>query len=50
MKQTPKASACDNPEQWGGEGGDRGIQEEETYVCLWAIHVYVWQKHHNIIK
>ena len=34
----------DNPEGCGGEGGGRGFQDEETLVCLWLIHVDVWQK------
>ena len=34
----------DNPERWGGEGGGRGIQDGETHVHQWLIHVDVWQK------
>ena len=34
----------DNPEGCGGEGGGMGFQDEETLVCLWLIHVNVWQK------
>ena len=34
----------DNPEEWGGEGGGRRVQDMGTYVYLWLIHVNVWQK------
>ena len=34
----------DNPEEWGGEGVRRGVQNGETNVHLWVIHVDVWQK------
>ena len=34
----------DNPEEWGGEGGRRGVQNGETNVHPWVIHVDVWQK------
>ena len=27
-----------------GLGGGKEVQEEGTYVYLWLIHVYVWQK------
>jgi len=41
----------DNPEGWGGEGEGRGIQDGETHMQPWLIHVDVWQKtHHNIVK
>ena len=33
----------DNPEEWGGEGSGRGVQDEETHVHPWLIHVDVWQ-------
>ena len=33
-----------NPEGWGGEGGGRGVQDGETHVHPWVIHVDVWQK------
>ena len=36
---------CDNLERWDGVGAGRGIQEGGgAYVCLWPIHVDVWQK------
>ena len=34
----------DDPEGWDGEGGGRGIQDGETHVHPWLIHVNVWQK------
>ena len=34
----------DNPEGWGGDGGGRGVQDEETHVHPWLIRVDVWQK------
>ena len=34
----------DNPEGWSGEGGGRGVQDGETHVHPWLIHVNVWQK------
>ena len=34
----------DNPDGWGGEGGQRGVQDGETHVYPWVIHVHVWQK------
>ena len=34
----------DNPEGWGGERGGRGVQDGETHVYPWVIHVDVWQK------
>ena len=45
-----KAVLWDNPMQWGGEGGGRGIQDGGTPVHPWLIHVDVWQNYHNIIK
>ena len=33
----------DNPEGWGGEVGERGIQDGGTNVHPWLIHVDVWQ-------
>ena len=42
----------DNPEEWGGEGEGKGIQDGGTHMHPWLIHVDVWQKktHHNIVK
>ena len=34
----------DNPEGWGGDRCGRGVQGGRTPVCLWPIHVAVWQK------
>ena len=34
----------DNPEEWDGEGGGRGVQDGGTHVHLWLIHVHVQQK------
>jgi len=31
----------DSPEGWCGEGDGRGIQDGETYVLPWVIHVSV---------
>ena len=43
--RTPKASALRQPEgiEWGGKW-DVGVRMEGTHVCLWPIHVDVWQK------
>ena len=34
----------DNLEGWGGEGGERGVQDGGTQMHPWLIHVDVWQK------
>ena len=34
----------DNPEEWGGEGEGKGIQDGGTHMHPWLIHVDVWQK------
>ena len=34
----------DNPEGWGREGDERGIQDGGTHVHPRLIHVDVWQK------
>ena len=34
----------DNPEGWGGDRGEKGIQDWGTYVHPWLIHVNIWQK------
>ena len=39
----------DDPEGWYGQGGGRGIQDEE-HVNPWWIHVDVWQNQYNIVK
>ena len=33
----------DNPEGWGGEGSESGVQDGGTHVHPWLIHVDVWQ-------
>ena len=37
----PKPVLCDNLLGWGGEGGERGVQERGAHVYLWLIHVDV---------
>ena len=39
----PELVLWDNPEEWLGEGGGRGIQDGGTHVHPWLIHVNVWQ-------
>ena len=34
----------DDPEEWDGEGGERGDSGWGTHVHPWLIHVHVWQK------
>jgi len=34
----------DNPEEWGGKGGERGVEDVEKRVYPWLIHVSEWQK------
>ena len=34
----------DNPQGWDGEGCGRGVQDGETHVHPWVIHIYIWQK------
>ena len=33
----------DNPEELGGEGGGRGIQDGVVHVRPWLIRVDMWQ-------
>ena len=40
----------DDPEGWYGEGGVRGVQDGETHVYPWQIHVDVWLNQYNIVK
>ena len=40
----------DDPEGWYGEGGGRGVQDENPHVHPWRIHVDVWQNQYNIVK
>ena len=35
---------CNDPEGWDGEQGGRRVQDGETHVHPWLIHVNVWQK------
>ena len=46
----PKPVLWDNPEGWGGEGVGRGVQDGETHVYPWLIHVDYGKNHHNIVK
>ena len=39
----------DDPEGWYGEGGERGVQDEEQ-CNPWQMHVDVWQNQYNIVK
>ena len=34
----------DDPEGWGGEGGEEGGSGWGTHVHSWLIHANVWQK------
>ena len=40
----------DDPEGWYGEGSERGVQDGETRVHPWRMHVDVWQNQYNIVK
>ena len=42
----PKPVLCHSLEGWGEEGcgGVGGFRREGTHVCLWPIHVDVWQR------
>ena len=44
----PKQVPCGNLEGCGAEGGGRGagLRRAGTCICLWPIHVDVWQKYH----
>ena len=47
-----KEDIQDDPEGWYGE---RGRRREEgsgsgTHVCLWRIHLDIWQNQYNIVK
>ena len=46
----PKLVLCDSLEGSGGEGSGRGTSRKETHVCLWPIHVDVWQKSSQYCK
>ena len=39
-----------DPEEWDGEGGERGAQDGEPMLHPWLIHVNIWQNHYNIVK
>ena len=34
----------DDPGEWDGEGGGKGVQDWETHEHPWLVHVNVWQK------
>ena len=40
----PKPVLHENPEGWGGGGGEGFRMEGGTHVYLWLIYVDVWQK------
>ena len=45
LKKCSELVHGDDPERWDGEGGGKGIQDEELmYTYGWLIHVNVWQK------
>ena len=39
-----KLKLWDNSEGWGGEGSERVVQDQGTFVHPWLIHLNVWQK------
>ena len=46
----PKPVLWDNPEGYGGEGGERGAQHGgNMYTCGWFMSMY-GKNHHNIVK
>ena len=50
MKQGSKPVYWDNPEEWDGEGGGRGIQDgEHMYTHGWFMSM-CGKNHHNILK
>ena len=50
MKQGSKPVYWDNPEEWDGEGGGRGIQDgEHMYTHGWFISMY-GKTHYNTVK
>ena len=40
----PKLELCDHQEGWSAKGGWGGLTREGSQVCLWVIHVHVWQR------
>ena len=40
----------DDPEEWYGEGGGRGVLGWGTHVHPWRMHVNVWQNQYNIVN
>ena len=40
----------DDPEGLDGEVGGRGVQDGDTHVYPWRIHIDVWQNRYNIVK
>ena len=40
----------DNPEEWDGEGGENGLQDEgHMYTRGWFMSMY-GKNHHNVVK
>ena len=39
MAQGTQSVLSDSLEGWDGVGGRMSFRREETYVCLWLIHV-----------
>ena len=39
----------DDPEEWCGEGGGRGVQDGNM-LHPWQMHVDVWQIQYSIVK
>ena len=49
-RQTVRRELWDDAEGWYGEGGGRGGSGWGTCVCLWWVHVDVWQNQYKIVK
>ena len=47
----PELVLWDNPEEWDGEGGGKGVQDEggHMYTCGRFMLMY-GKHHHNIVK
>ena len=45
-----KPMLWENPEGWVGDGGGKGVQNGETHVYLWLVHVAVCQKQSQYCK
>ena len=46
----PKLVLGENPEEQGGEGVRRRVQDGGAHVYLWSIHVDIWQNHQTTVK